>query len=469
MLAFQAFSICLLGLVLGASRLPNLPQLSLEQVAAPIRSQIQEAYDTLRSHPQDAAANGRLGMLLFAYQQNQSAAVFFERARTLDPQEFRWTYYLAGVQAVLGDPVQALSNLRETVRLRPDYHAAQLRLAEALLASGKSAESQQVYETMLQKDPESPWAHYGLGRVTSGQKQLASAIDHFRKACEISPNFGAAQYALALALRDLDDKTKAQEHLSLYQKDKLGRPHLDDPLSDAVQELRTGAHDYLKQGVALETAGQLEQSVAAHERALAIDPKLEQAHINLISLYGRLHQLEKAEAEYKSLLAINPNLAEAHYNFGVLLTGQSRNGEASEAFRRTLEISPFYAEAHNNLGFLLLNEGRLEEAERHLRAALENKPNYRLAHFHLGRILLHQNKIDEAIDHFQQTLGPEEDESTPGYFYALGAAYARAGNRQSALSYIRQAQQRASTLGQRDLLRSIERDLKILEESDARK
>jgi tetratricopeptide (TPR) repeat protein len=463
------FSVCLLGFVLGVSRLPDPPQLALEQVAAPIRKQIQEVYDVLRSHPQDAAANGRLGMLLYAYQQNQSAAVCFERARALDPQEFRWTYYLASVQAALGDSVQALSNFRETVRLKPDYQPAQLKLAETLLASGKSVESQQLYETILQKDPDSPWAHYGLGRVMSGQKHRASAIDHFRKACEISPNFGAAHYALALAFRDLNDQTKAQEHLVLYQKDKLGRPHLDDPLLDAVQELRSGAHDYLKQGVALEAAGQLAQSAAAHEQALAIDPNLEQAHINLISLYGRLHQIQKAEAEYRSLLAINPNLAEAHYNFGVLLTGQGRNGEASEAFRRALDISPFYAEAHNNVGFLLLNEGRLQDAERHFRAALDSKPNYRLAHFHLGRILLHQDKIGEAIDHFQQTLGPEEDDSTPGYLYALGAAYARAGNRQSALHHIRQAQVRASALGQKELLGSIERDLKILEQVESRK
>jgi len=86
MLAFRAFSICLLGLVLGASRLPNLPQLSLDQVSAPIRRQIQEAYDALHSHPQHAAANGQLGMLFFAYQQNQPAAVCFERARALDPE-----------------------------------------------------------------------------------------------------------------------------------------------------------------------------------------------------------------------------------------------------------------------------------------------------------------------------------------------------------------------------------------------
>jgi tetratricopeptide (TPR) repeat protein len=303
----------------------------------------------------------------------------------------------------------------------------------------------------------------------SGQNDLAWAVSHFRKACELSPDFGAAHYALALVYRDLDSKTEAQEHLALYQKDKLGRPHLDDPLSDALQELRTGAHDYLKQGAVLEASGQLEQSAAAHERALAIDPGLEQAHVNLISLYGRLRQLGKAEAHYRSLLAMNPNLAEAHYNFGVLLTGQGRDSEASEAFRKALEISPFYAEAHNNYGFLLLNEGRLEEAERHFRAALENKPNYRLAHFHLGRILLHQNRLEEAIGHFQQTLGSEDDDQTPVYLYALGAAYARAGNRQNALERIRQARQRASALGQKELLGPIERDLKILEQSSGNK
>jgi tetratricopeptide (TPR) repeat protein len=294
-------------------------------------------------------------------------------------------------------------------------------------------------------------------------------VEHYRKACATTPNFGASHYALALAYRDLGQTAQAQEHLLLYQKDKLGWPSLDDPLLDAVKQLHTGAHHYLKQGVSLEAAGHIAQAAAEHERALEIDPKLEQAHINLISLYGRLGQPAKAETHYKTLLAVNPNLAEAHYNFGVLLTGQGRHSEASEAFRKALEIRPFYAEAHNNYAFLLLNDGRLEEAARHFRSALENKPNYRLAHFHLGRILLHQDKVEQAIGHFLQTLGPEEDDSTPGYFYALGAAYARAGNRQSALEYIRQAHRKASVLGQRELLGSIERDLKILEQSESRK
>jgi tetratricopeptide (TPR) repeat protein len=403
-------------------------------------------------------------MLLHAYQQNEAARVCFERARALDSKEFKWFYYLGIVQAASGNYSEAVVTLREGLSQKPDYFPGQLKLAESLLGAGQTEESGQIYASALKKNPESALAHYGMGRVKSARGELASAAEHYGKACTASPNFGAAHYALALAYRDLGETAKAQEHLSLYQKDKLGWPSLDDPLLDAVKQLHTGAHHYLKQGVSLEAAGHIAEAAAEHERALEIDPKLEQAHINLISLYGRLGQPAKAEAHYKALLAVNPNLAEAHYNFGVLLTGQGRQSEASDAFRKALEISPFYAEAHNNYAFMLLNEGRLEEAAQHFRAALENKPNYRLAHFHLGRILLHQNKTDEAIQHFQQTLGPEDD-STPGYLYALGAAYARAGNRQSALEHIRQARQKAVALGQKDLLVNIERDLKILEQS----
>ncbi len=465
MLTILILSISALGAGFSAARLPDLPLLSLANFAPPIRQQIQEASDALRSNPQDAAANGRLGMLLHAYQQNEAAVVCFERARALDSKEFKWIYYLGTVQAALGNHSEAVVTLREGVQRRPDYVPGQLRLAESLLASAQTDESRQLYASILQKHPEAALAHYGMGRVKSAQGEPSLAVDHYRKACEITPNFGASHYALALAYRDLGEKAKAQEHLSLYQKDKLGWPPPEDnPLLDAIKELSAGAHHYLKKGVALEAAGQIPQAIAEHEQALKIDPKLEQAYVNLISLYGRSGNPEKAEAHYRMLLEINPNLAEAHYNFGVLLAGRNRQSEAFDAFRKALEISPYYAEAHNNYAYLLLNEGRLEEATRHFQSALENKPNYPLAHFHLGRILLHQGKTNEAIDHFRQTLGADDD-STPGYLYALGAAYARGGNRQNALTYIRQAQEKASALGQKELLASIERDLKILEQS----
>ena len=61
----------------------------------------------------------------------------------------------------------------------------------------------------------------------------------------------------------------------------------------------------------------------------------------------------------------------------------------------------------------------------------------------------------------RQILEPE-DADTPSYCYALGAAYARLGEREQALGYMRAAREKAAVLGQRSLLESIDRDLRTL-------
>jgi tetratricopeptide (TPR) repeat protein len=108
-------------------------------------------------------------------------------------------------------------------------------------------------------------------------------------------------------------------------------------------------------------------------------------------------------------------------------------------------------------------QGRLDEALQFYRKAVERQPNFPLAHFHIGRILANQKKYDEAISHFLKTLSPEDD-STPAYLYALAAAYARAGNKESALTYGRKARDAAASRGQTLLLRRIDRDLQALEQ-----
>src|SRR5262249_55842859 len=226
--------------------------------------------------------------------------------------------------------------------------------------------------------------------------------------------------------------------------------------------MKTGAYHAVKKGIALEAAGDVEAAIAEHERAVQQDPTFVHAHVNLISMYGRVGRPDKAEEHYRAALRLNANLDDLHYNYGVLLLGKGDEAGAAEAFRRALDVNPNYAEAHNNYAYLLMTQGKLEEAALQYRAAIENKPNYRAAHFNLGRILVQQGNTAEAIRHFEQTLAPEDDQ-TPTSLYALGAAPARAGNRARAVEYIRAARDKAVAAGQTDLLRSIERDLEAVE------
>lgn len=223
------------------------------------------------------------------------------------------------------------------------------------------------------------------------------------------------------------------------------------------------ASEHLKRGAALEREGKLAESIAAHEQALAADAGLVQAHVNLISLYGRAGQPEKAALAFRRASEINPDIPELHYNFGVLLTRQQRMSEAGVAFQRCLQLNPHYAEAHFNYGAIIETDGKLDEAAAHFRKAIENKSGYAEAHFHLGRILVNQNKLQEAIEQFQKSLTPDS-EDTSRNLYALGATYLRAGDKAKAIQTLREALKLAKTRNQNELVNSLERDLKSLEQ-----
>ena len=442
----------------------QLPTFSFENFAPSVKAQIRQVYDEAKANPHDANAVGKLGMTLHAYEEYQAAVNCYERARTLAPQEFRWIYYLGIAQAKLGRHDEAVAALQAALRLQANYLPAQIKFADSLFELKKNEEAEALYLEASKKNPTAIFAWYGLGRVKAVKHDVNAAINCFERAVALAPQFGAAHYALALALRDAGRIGKAKEHLALYQQHQLERPAAGDVLLAEIAALNTSAPEYLNQGLALAAEGKLASSIAAHEKALAINPNLTQAQINLIQLYGRIGQAEQAEQQYRRVTESYPNLADAHYNFGVFLLSQQKPQDAAAAFTRTLAINPHFAEAHHNLGVLYLQETKLEDAAREFQAALASNPNYRQAHFELGRILVHQRKLDVAITHFQQTLEPE-DRDTPRYLYALAATYLRAGNQAEGLQFLQRAKQRATAYGQKELLASIDRDLKTLEEN----
>jgi len=453
--------VVLAGASAPGQTLPPLPTLPFDTYEPGIRAPIEKAYEEARREPRDPARNGALGMLLYANEQYEAAEACFERAKALDAADARWPYYLGRTQSNLSRHEPAAASAREALRRQPGYLPARILLAKCLLDAGKPDESRALYEALVNEHPEAAEGHYGLGRIDADRGERASAVEHLRKACDLFPGFGAAHFVLARVYRDLGERAKAQEELALYQKDKLGWPTLPDPFLSAVVALKTGAAARLEKGIQLAEAGQLQAAADEHEAALAADPTLLPAHVNLIRLYGSLGRPEKAEEHYRAAVALDPNLAETHYNYGVLLTGQTKPAEAADAFRRALERKPDYAEAHNNLAYLLMTSGKLDEAAQHYRAAIAAKPDLRAAHFNLGRILVNQGRVGDAIEHFRQTLTPE-DEDTPRCTYALGAAYARIGNRAEALKYLQQAEEKAAARGQSDLVESIEKDLRRL-------
>ena len=219
-----------------------MPHLTLDNFSPGIREQIAEVYSYARSHPGDAAASGRLGMVLHTYGLLQEAADCYRPAGQLEPNVFQWAYYLGVVEADQGRCDAATSTLRLALQINAGYLPTKLRLANCLHASAAWEASGKLYAEIVEQRPDNADAYYGLGRVRAARHDLKGAAEAFSKACALFPNFGPAHYALALVRRSLGQVSQAEEHLHLYDRNKDGAPPSSDPLLEEVRFLRATRH-----------------------------------------------------------------------------------------------------------------------------------------------------------------------------------------------------------------------------------
>jgi tetratricopeptide (TPR) repeat protein len=133
----------------------------------------------------------------------------------------------------------------------------------------------------------------------------------------------------------------------------------------AVESDGPSADDHFDAGLELEgTDGP--RAMAAYRRALAMDGRHADAHLNLGRLHHEAGDLARADEHYRAALRSDPTSARAAYNLGVALEDQGRPREAAEAYEEALRLEGDLAVAHFNLSRLREAEGRPAEALQHL-------------------------------------------------------------------------------------------------------
>jgi protein O-GlcNAc transferase len=400
-------------------------------------------------------------MVLQAWEQWEPAHLAYQRAHVLAPSSADWQYLDGMVLQRLVRPAEAAVTFQDALKLAPALLPARARLAEALFDAGDLEASGRAYEALTTQPAAAPVGELGLGRIAARQGRHADAVTHFERAIALFRQFGEAYYGLAQSLRALGRRDEARAALEQHRESGTRWPAIDDPLAARVASVRDDPRARLTRGLRLADAGDLAGAIDAHEAALARDPSLAQAHVNLISLYGRVGQWAKAEQHYHAVVALGYNVDEAHYNYGVLLGSLQRWSEAAAAYRLALAANPLHAQARNNLGQLLESDRKLAEALDQYRQAVAANPQFRLARYNLGRMLLAARRFDDAIAEFEQLREPQDAEA-PRYWYGLAVARVQAGRRDEGLALAREARRLAEAFGQHELSAAIERDMASL-------
>ncbi len=412
---------------------PALPKISTASFPAPVRAQVDTAARDAMMSPDDAAATGRLAMVLQAYQQFDLAEQCYRRAHAMDPKAFEWPYYLTVIEQLRGETRQAIEDAQAAVAIDSSSRPARMRLADALLQGGRIDESRKIYEALVKEEPDRALFHYGLGRAlaTSGSTIL-DAVEEYKRACQLAPAFGAAHLELSKGYSQIGDANSAAREMAEYQRNPAGAPP-EDALMAQITALNPGglmkartAREYLADGKPAEAAKQLEAT-------LAVNPNDEAAQSDLVLAYWRLKQFDKMQDHYQAALKLNPATS-ANDVYGLAMIGQSRYSEAGSAFQRALTANPKDPLANAQAGWILQMQGDLDGAVRSYTAALAIDPSSRSANYLMGVALLKQNQAKQAIDYLLKTIEPV-DAKTPGYLRQLSEAYKKAGDDEQARRY----------------------------------
>ena len=106
----------------------------------------------------------------------------------------------------------------------------------------------------------------------------------------------------------------------------------------------------------------MNNATLACERALAIDPKLSQAHICLGTAYTNTGRYDDAIQQFRQAVASESTNDDAVRGLGVAFEKAKRFAEAENTFRAAIRLRPHYWANYNLLGAFYWRRGRYDEA-----------------------------------------------------------------------------------------------------------
>jgi uncharacterized protein (TIGR02466 family) len=107
------------------------------------------------------------------------AAILFERAATMDPQDSEIANNRATLARNIGQPELAESEYRRALSLNPQFLQAKTGLGRLYIDTERWSEALNIYTTLLETEPGNVVARYGLGTAQLGDGQAEAAESLF--------------------------------------------------------------------------------------------------------------------------------------------------------------------------------------------------------------------------------------------------------------------------------------------------
>jgi tetratricopeptide (TPR) repeat protein len=269
-----------------------------------------------------------------------------------------------------------------------------------------------ILRRVLAEDPEVIDAWFSLGNAYFRERRYREAIDHFKKALALKPDYDLAVINIAAAYRQLGDDDAAlagfEHYLTIDPKD---------------------AYVHYQMGEIWLDRGNLDRAEQLFRRALEMDDHVAPAKNSLAAIAFKRGDLDAAARLAREALALRADVRLAHYNLALIAEARGDLAAAEREYLEELELHPETFKAAFNLSRLYAQMGEKQLEIEALRQAIDGNEKFADGHFLLARALLASGSgLDEAARHARDglKLSPDGDLSPLGH-YVLADVYNRRG------------------------------------------
>jgi tetratricopeptide (TPR) repeat protein len=164
----------------------------------------------------------------------------------------------------------------------------------------------------------------------------------------------------------------------------------------------------------------------AVEKSLAIDSDLAEAHTSKALIKFQYEwDWRGAENEFQVAIGLNPSYASAHRFFSDYLKAMGRFDEAISEINLAYGLDPLSLEINTGLGHVLYLSRKYDEAIAQYKRAVELDPGFAKTHLWFGRPYLEKGMYAEAISELELAVKLSGDSTVA--LAMLGHALAAAG------------------------------------------
>jgi serine/threonine protein kinase/tetratricopeptide (TPR) repeat protein len=275
----------------------------------------------------------------------------------------------------------------------------------------------------------------GLGYLQryEDEKNLDAAITVFRHAIVQDSLYALAYAGLAEAYWQKYEAVKENHWvaLAMHESEKAFE------LNNQIPEVN------IVRGMIHAGTGQYDKAVTDFRRALEVDPTSASAYRGLAKAYEEKGLLDQAEITFQRAIALKPDYWAGYNDLGVFYFRHSRYEDAITQFRQVVNLTPDNDRGFSNLGGIYYLLKRWPEAQETFERALALKKTYRVCS-NLGTLYYIQGEYARAARMYEAAL--ELNDNDYRVWGNLAAAYYWApGEKQKAQKTYR----RAIELGER--------------------